>query len=64
MSQHLHLERLCTYGLPLRSYDQLGSWSRDHLPPPTEPPPRPGPNRRPGLLRRVGRLSRLVAGTR
>ena len=63
MSQ-LHLERLCTYGLPLRSYDQLGSWSRDHLPPPTEPPPRPGPNPRPGLLRRVGRLSRLVAGTR
>jgi hypothetical protein len=61
---HLHLESLCTYGLPLRSYDQLGSWSRDHLPRPTAPPPAPRPNRRPGLLRRVGRLSRLVAGTR
>ena len=64
MSQHLHLESLCTYGLPLRSYDQLGSWSRDHQPRPTALPPRPRPNRRPGLLRRVGRLSRLVAGTR
>ena len=63
MSQ-LHLERLCTYGLPLRSYDQLGSWSRDRPPGPAALPPRPAPTRRRGLRGRVGRLSRLVAWTR
>ena len=64
MNQQVPLGSLGTPGLPLGSYEQLGSRSRTNLPWPAERPPRPGPTRRRGLLRRVGRLPRLAAGTR
>ena len=64
MHQHVPLGSLGSPGLPISSYDQLGSRSRPDLPWPTEPPPRPGPRRRRGLLRRVTRRPRLLAGAR
>ena len=62
MNQHVPLANLGSPGLPLTSYDQLGSRRRSDLPWPPERPPRSGPPRRRGLLRRV--LPRLAFQTR
>lgn len=66
MTTHVPLSSLGTPGLPLSSYEQLGSptRSRINLPWPAERPPRPGPTRRRGLLRHVGRLPWLATGAR
>ena len=64
MNDHVPLGSLGSPGLPVGSYDQLGSRGRPDLAWPPEPrPPRP-PNRR-GLLRRVpGLRLRAATGTR
>jgi len=63
MLQHVPSASLGSPGLPLRSYDQLGSRSRSDRPWPRERP-RPGPRKRRGLRRRVFGLVRLGLGAR
>ncbi|HEY0237453.1 MAG TPA: hypothetical protein VGC37_02295 [Friedmanniella sp.] len=63
MYQHVPLASLGSPGLPVSSYDQLGSHRRLDRPWPPDPPAPPGPHRRRGLLRRVGHLVRPAVRT-
>jgi len=63
MHQHVPLASLGSPGLPVSSYDQVGSRSPTNLPWPPERPPRPRPPGRRGLLRRVGGWPRPAVGT-
>lgn len=60
MHQHVPLAHLGSPGLPLTSYDQLGSRRRSDLPWPRERPPQGGRRPRRGLLRRIGQVGRVA----